>query len=129
MAINEEQAIRLILKANGITGPLVPLAIKVLREQFDSGEAFGSDVLGAFTPFVNPAGTIVAAAGKKKRSRKQKAQDKKKSEAWALANAKGRRKNGEFYAGWDQRRIAGEFYAGWDQRRIAEYANKVLKKL
>jgi len=117
MAINEEQAIRLILKANGITGSLVPLAIKVLREQFDSGEAFGSDVLGAFTPFVNPAGTIVAAAGKKKkRSKKQRANDKKKSEAWALANAKGRRKN-------------GEFYAGWDQRRIAEYANKVLKKM
>jgi hypothetical protein len=23
----------------------------------------------------------------------------------------------------------GEYYAGWDQRRIAEYANKVLKKL
>ena len=50
------------------------------------------------------------------RSRKQRANDKKKSEAWALANAKGRRKN-------------GEYYAGWDQRRIAEYANKVLKKL
>jgi len=52
---------------------------------------------------------------KKPRSRKQKANDRKKSEAWALANAKGRRKN-------------GSFYAGWDQRRIAEYANKVLKR-
>ena len=50
------------------------------------------------------------------RSRKQRANDKRKSEAWALANAKGRKKN-------------GEYYAGWDQRRIAEYANKVLKKL
>ncbi|GAH80244.1 unnamed protein product, partial [marine sediment metagenome] len=70
--------------------------------------------------FVNPVGSIVAEAGqmkkKKTRSKKQKANDAKKSEAWALANAKGRRKN-------------GEFYAGWDQRRIAEYANKVLKKL
>lgn len=53
---------------------------------------------------------------KKPRSRKQKIQDRKKSEAWALANAKGRRKN-------------GAYYAGWDQRRIAEYANKVLRKL
>jgi len=115
LVLNEEAAIRLILKANGITGPLVPLAIKVLREQYDAGEAFGSDVLGPLTGFVNPAGSIVAELGKKKRSKKQKANDKKKSEAWALANAKGRRKN-------------GEFYAGWDQRRIAEYANKVLKR-
>jgi len=52
---------------------------------------------------------------KKPRSRKQKANDRRKSEAWALANAKGRRKN-------------GGFYAGWNQRRIAEYANKVLKR-
>jgi len=118
MAINEEAAIRLILKANGITGPLVPLAIKVLREQFDSGEAFGSSVLGPFTGAFNPAGEAAAILGreKKRRTKKQKVQDKKKSEAWALANAKGRRKN-------------GEFYAGWDQRRIAEYANKVLKKM
>ena len=50
------------------------------------------------------------------RTKKQRANDKRKSEAWALANAKGRKKN-------------GEYYAGWDQRRIAEYANKVLKKL
>jgi len=52
---------------------------------------------------------------KKKPSKKQKAMDRRRSEAWALANAKGRRKN-------------GSFYAGWDQRRIAEYANKVLRR-
>jgi len=51
---------------------------------------------------------------KKPRSRKQRAMDKRRSEAWALANAKGRKKN-------------GSYYAGWDQRRIAEYANKVLR--
>jgi len=118
MAINEEQAIRLILKANGITGPLVPLAIKVLREQFDSGEAFGSDVLGAFTPVFNPAGALAAEAGKlkRKRSKKQKAQDKKKSKAWAQANSEGRKNN-------------GEYRSGWDQKRIAERANRILKKL
>jgi len=116
MAINEEMAIAAILKANGITGKLVPLAIKVLREQYESGEAFGADILGPFTPFVNPVGTLAAAAGKKKkRSKKQRAMDRKRSEAWSLANAKGRRKN-------------GEFYAGWDQKRIAEYANKVLRR-
>jgi len=58
---------------------------------------------------------LVIPLKKKTRSRKQKANDRKKSEAWALANAKGRRKN-------------GAFYAGWDQKRIAEYANKVLRR-
>ena len=118
MAINEEAAIRLILKANGITGPLVPLAIKVLREQFDSGEAFGFDVLGPFTPVINPAGVLVAEAGKvkRKRSKKQKDQDKKKSKAWAQANDEGRKNN-------------GEYRSGWDQKRIAMRANKILKKL
>jgi hypothetical protein len=118
MAINEEAAIRLILKANGITGPLVPLAIKVLREQFDSGEAFGSDVLGPFTPVINPVGVFVAEAGKvkRKRSKKQKDQDQKKSKAWAQANSEGRKNN-------------GDYRAGWDQKRIAQRANKILKKM
>ena len=119
MAINEEAAIRLILKANGITGPLVPLAIKVLREQFDSGEAFGSDLLGpVLTPVVNPVGVFVAEAGnvKRRRSSKQKAQDKKKSKAWAQANSEGRKNN-------------GDFRAGWNQKRVATRANKILKKL
>jgi len=116
LVLNEEAAIRLILKANGITGPLVPLAIKVLREQFDSGEAMGSDILGPFTPFVNPAGTIVAAAGKKKRSKKQRANDKKKSRAWSEANAALRNKN-------------GQLKKGRTQKDVARRANKILKKL
>jgi len=41
--------------------------------------------------------------------------DRRRSEAWSLANAKGRRKD-------------GSYYAGWDQKRIAEYANKVLRR-
>lgn len=118
MALNEEAAIRLILKANGITGPLVPLAIKVLREQYESGEAFGSDVLGPFTPIINPVGTLVADVGKlkRKRSSKQKAQDKKKSKAWAQANSEGRKNN-------------GDLRSGWTQKRIAMRANKILKKM
>ncbi|GAG72566.1 unnamed protein product [marine sediment metagenome] len=118
LVLNEEAAIRLILKANGITGPLVPLAIKVLREQFDSGEAFGSDVLGPFTPVFNPAGVLAAEAGKvkRKRSKKQKANDKKKSKAWAQANSEGRKNN-------------GDFRAGWNQKRVATRANKILKRL
>jgi len=69
-------------------------------------------VIESTMPLIELAETNVK---KRVRSRKQKANDKQKSEAWSLANAKGRRKN-------------GEFYAGWDQKRIAEYANKVLRK-
>lgn len=118
MAINEEAAIRLILKANGITGPLVPLAIKVLREQFDSGEAFGSDVLGPFTPVLNPVGTLAAVAGTetRKRSRKEKANDKKKSKAWAQANSELRNKN-------------GQLKKGRTQKDVATRANKILRKM
>jgi hypothetical protein len=118
VAINEEQAIKLILKANGITGPLVPLAIKVLREQFESGEAFGSDVVGPFTAFVNPAGSAAATLGKekKRRSKKQKAQDKKKSRAWAQANSELRNKN-------------GQLKKGRTQKDVATRANKLLKKM
>ena len=66
-------------------------------------------LLGEFGP------ELVIPLKKKPRSKKQRAMDRRRSEAWSLANAKGRRKN-------------GEFYSGWDQKRIAEYANKVLRK-
>ena len=66
-------------------------------------------LLGEFGP------ELVIPLKKKPRSKKQRAMDRRRSEAWSLANAKGRRKN-------------GMFYAGWDQKRIAEYANKVLRR-
>jgi len=66
-------------------------------------------LLGEFGP------ELVIPLKKKPRSKKQRAMDRKRSEAWSLANAKGRRKD-------------GSFYAGWDQKRIAEYANKVLRR-
>jgi len=53
---------------------------------------------------------------KKPRSRKQKAQDKKKSIAWKKANDDGRKNN-------------GDFRSGWNQKRVAERANKILKRL
>ena len=64
---------------------------------------------------------LVAAAERKvvkkvARSRKQRANDKRKSEAWKKANSEGRKNN-------------GEFRAGWDMKRIAQRANKILKKL
>jgi len=119
VAINEEMAIKAILKANGITGPLVPLAIKVLREQFDSGEAIGEDFLGPFTGAINPAGVLAAELGKlakKSRSKKQKAQDKKKSKAWSEANASLRNKN-------------GQLKKGKTQKDVATRANKNLRRL
>jgi len=113
-----ERAILAILKAEGITGPLIPIALDLLKRQYESGEALGSDLLGPFTPVLNPVGTLVAEAGKtkRKRSRKQKLQDKKKSKAWAQANSEGRKNN-------------GDFRAGWNQKRVATRANKILKKL
>jgi len=119
LAINEEMAIRAILKANGITGPLVPLAIKVLRQQFDSGEAIGEDFLGPFTSAINPVGVGAAILGrqaKKSRSKKQKAQDKKKSKAWSEANAALRNRN-------------GQLKKGKTQKDVATRANKNLRKL
>ena len=118
MAINMEAAIRLVLKEQGITGPLVPLAIKVLMEQFESGEAIGSSVLGPFTPVLNPVGEAAAILGreKKRRTKKEKANDKKKSKAWAQANSELRNKN-------------GQLKKGRTQKDVAIRANKILKKL
>jgi len=118
LATSTERAILAILKAEGITGPLIPIALDLLKRQYESGEALGSDVLGPFTPILNPVGTLVAEAGKtkRKRSRKQKANDKKKSKAWTQANEKGRKNN-------------GDLRAGWTQKRIADYAHRLLKKM
>ena len=113
-----DRAILAILKAEGITGPLIPIALDLLKRQYESGEALGSDLLGPFTPVFNPAGVLAAEAGKvkRKRSKKQRANDKKKSAAWAQANSEGRKNN-------------GDLRAGWSQKRIATRANKILKKL
>jgi len=53
---------------------------------------------------------------KKPRSRKQRANDKKKSIAWKKANDDGRKNN-------------GDFRSGWNQKRVAERANRILKRL
>ena len=113
-----ERAILAILKAEGITGPLIPIALDLLKRQYESGEALGSEFGPLLMPLINPAGAIAAEAGKtkRKRSKKQKVQDKKKSKAWGQANAEGRKNN-------------GEYRAGWDQKRIAQRANKILKRL
>ena len=113
-----DRAILAILKAEGITGPLIPIALDLLKRQYESGEALGSEFGSLLMPLVNPAGAIVAEAGntKRKRSRKQKNQDKKKSKAWAQANSEGRKNN-------------GDFRAGWNQKRVATRANKLLKKM
>jgi hypothetical protein len=103
--------------------PLGIATIELVSEQATDA-AIDSKKMAAGGIITQPTFAMLGEAGpemvipltKKPRSRKQKAQDKKKSTAWALANAKGRKKN-------------GEYYAGWDQRRIAEYANKVLKNL
>jgi hypothetical protein len=113
-----ESVIKLVLKEQGITGPLVPIAIKVLMEQFESGEAIGSNLLGPLTPILNPVGTAAAIAGTetRKRSKKQKANDKKKSKAWSQANSELRNKN-------------GQLKKGRTQKDVATRANKILRKM
>jgi len=67
-------------------------------------------LLGEFGP------EMVIPLKKRVRSRKQKANDKKKSKAWKKANANARKKN-------------GDFKKGWNQKKVAIKANKILKKL
>ena len=117
VATKEEQAIAAINAAETMALSNVQL-IRQLKSMLPA----------SVRPLVEPAITLQEAqigavasvekaiVRKVARTARQRKQDKKKSEAWALANAKGRRKN-------------GEYYAGWDQRRIAEYANKVLRRM
>ncbi len=67
-------------------------------------------LLGEFGP------EMVIPLKKRTRSRKQKANDKKKSKAWKKANSSARKKN-------------GDFKKGWNQKKVAIKANKILKKL
>jgi len=56
-----------ILKESGYSHPLLPLAVGILMEAYESGEAPGGPVL-------NPLGTLVAeASGKPHQKRKRKA--------------------------------------------------------
>jgi len=56
-----------ILKESGYSHPLLPLAVGILMEAYESGEAPGGPVL-------NPAGTLVAElSGKPHQKRKRKA--------------------------------------------------------
>jgi hypothetical protein len=66
--------------------------------------------LGEFGP------EMVIPLTKKPRSRKQKANDKKKSRAWKQANDKLRNKN-------------GQLKKGRTQKDVARLANRILKKL
>jgi len=70
-------------------------------------------IIESAMPLVELAETKVK---KRIRSRKQKANDKKKSVAWKKANALGRKTN-------------GDFRSGWNMKRIAKQANKILKKI
>ena len=103
--------------------PLGIATIELVSEQATDA-AVDSKKMAAGGIITQPTFAMLGEAGpemviplsKKPRSRKQKAQDKKKSRAWAEANRLGRKNN-------------GEYRAGYDQKRIAIKANKILKKL
>lgn len=71
-----------ILKESGYSHPLLPLAVGILMEAYESGEAPGGPVL-------NPAGTLVAElSGKPHQKRKRKASAYNKEYAKQYAKLK-----------------------------------------
>lgn len=120
MATTEEQALAAINAAEAMAISNIQL-IKQLKSILP--KSFGSVAVAAlpiveqqFRMTADAERAIVRGVGKVARSRKQKANDKKKSKAWAQANSEGRKNN-------------GDFRAGWNQKRVATRANKILKKL
>ena len=117
MATSEEQALAAINAAEAMAISNIQL-IKQLKSILP--KPFGQVAVAAL-PVVEQQFRTTADIERKvvkkvARSRKQKANDKKKSIAWKKANSEGRKNN-------------GDFRAGWDMKRIAQRANKILKKL
>lgn len=68
-----------ILKESGYSHPLLPLAVGILMEAYESGEGPGGPVL-------NPLGSLVAeASGKPHQKRKRSAAAKKRDRAYGKA--------------------------------------------
>ena len=109
--------------AAAIASPVGVASIELAAQQA-TDFTIGSKAMADGGLITQPTFALLGEAGpelviplkKKTRSRKQKSQDKKKSKAWRQANDEGRKNN-------------GEYRSGWDQKRIAQRANKILKKL
>lgn len=116
MVTSEEQALAAINAAEAMAISNIQL-IKQLKSILP--KPFGALAVAAL-PVVEQQFRMTADAErvivkKVARSRKQKANDKKKSIAWKKANAEGRKNN-------------GDFRAGWNQKRVAKRANQLLKR-
>jgi len=133
MAITEAQLLSL-LRAEGFSHPLLPIAVKIFMESFQTGErALTSEIpLGPLAVAVDPAGELGAILGrlsrgdveprggaarlgaaageqiKAKRTRKKNGNDKIMKRALREANAKARLKNGSWRKGWNQSRVMTE---------------------
>ena len=117
MPTKEEQAIAAINAAETMALSNVQLIRQLksmlpasVRPLIEPGIALQEAQIGAV------ASVEKAVVRKVARTAKQRRQDKKKSKAWAQANSEGRKNN-------------GDFRAGWDQKRVATRANNLLKKM
>jgi len=75
---HSKSALVKILKESGYSHPLLPLAVGILLEAYESGEAPGG--------MLNPAGQLIAeASGKPHQKRKRSAAAKKRDKAYGKA--------------------------------------------
>jgi len=126
MPVTEAQLLSL-LRAEGMSHPLMPIAVKIIMESFQSGERYLTNdlPLGPLTMAIDPVGELAATLGKlsrgeveashnthdspkPKRTRKKTATDRIMKRALREANAKARKKNGDWKKGWNQSKVMKE---------------------
>lgn len=122
LPIPTEKALLAALKMEGYAHPLLPFAVKVLVESFEQGDPYlTSSLPGPVSMAVDPAGNLAALLGRisrgdftppgnpePKRTRRKTKRDKAMSRGLREAQAKARKKNGDFKKGWNQARVMKE---------------------
>ena len=89
-----------------LSGVPLPIALPIVMDP-KAAQAGLTDGVALFEEGANKLLNVLPSlVKKKKRSRKQRASDKRSSEAFKKANETGRKKDGSFKKGYDQARIA-----------------------
>jgi len=127
MPVTEAQLLSL-LRAEGMSHPLMPIAVKIIMESFQSGERYLTNdlPLGPLTMAIDPVGELAATLGKlsrgeveashnthdspkPKRTRKKTATDRIMKRALREANAKARKKNGDQRSPYSRHKELGRY--------------------
>jgi len=120
--LQSEKAIVRLLAMEGASHPLLPFAVKILVESFQTGEpSLTSSLDPTVSMLVDPGANLAAILGSLargeepraitpgqrvlKRKRKKTDYDKRMKRALTEVNAKARLKNGSFRKGWDQAKV------------------------